>query len=309
MNIILLNNFCKRKGMIELCVPRAFSILLFGSILFASLFASAGYYVASQQLSAESSPSVSAVSDMIHADRQILLEEKAQVQAHLDAMAIRLGDMQAQLMRLDALGGRLVDVAQLDSSEFDFSLLPPMGGADSGIDPSIDAHSTDFSELDLDVNHFSLVLEDRIEKLDMIESLLSNGSLYEEITPSGRPVVKGWLSSRYGKRIDPKNGKKTFHRGHDFAGKEGSEVIAVASGLVVRSEFDKGFGNVIEIKHPDGYITLYAHNKENLVEPGDMVKKGQQIALLGSTGRSTGPHVHFEVHRDNKHINPSKFVQ
>jgi len=253
----------------------------------------------------EDSAVAAQVSELIVNDRNQLQEEKAQVQAHLDAMAIRLGDLQAQLMRLDALGDRLVDVAKLDAGEFDFSQAPAMGG----LDGSEEGRSAGISELTDDVNRFTLLLDDRIEKLDVLEELVSNGQLNDEITPSGRPIVKGWLSSRYGKRIDPKNGKKTFHRGHDFAGKTGSEVIAVASGLVIRSEHQKGFGNMIEIKHPDGYSTLYAHNKENLVKVGDVVKKGEQIALLGSTGRSTGPHVHFEVHRDNKHINPSKFVR
>ncbi len=304
MNIILLNNFCKRKGSIDICVPRAISLMVVGFLVVVALSASAGYWVAASNGTSDSPASIVEINTILEQDRLQLEEEKAGVQAHLDAMAIRLGELQAQLMRLDALGDRLVDVANLDAGEFDFSQVPPMGG----LDASNEAQSADIGELGIDVNRFTIMLDDRIEKLDLLEELVSSGQLYDEITPSGRPIVKGWLSSRYGKRIDPKNGKKTFHRGHDFAGKTGAEVIAVASGLVVRSERQKGFGNMIEIKHPDGYTTLYAHNDENLVEVGDVVKKGQQIAKLGSTGRSTGPHVHFEVHKDNKHINPAKFV-
>ena len=307
MNIILLNNFCKRKGSIDLCMPRAMSLMVFAVLALVGVSAGAGYMLASQRFDLNADPSTSAsLIAMLEADREQLKSEKAKIQAHLDAMAIRLGEMQANVMRMEALGDRLVNVAKLDKTEFDFTQTPAMGGLDASDD--ISQNSTTLNELSYEIDYFSLLMDDRIEKLDVIEELIANGAFNEEITPSGRPVVKGWLSSRYGNRIDPKNGKKTFHRGHDFAGKKGSEVVAVASGLVVRSEFQKGFGNMIEIKHPDGYTTLYAHNDENLVEVGDLVRKGQQIAKLGSTGRSTGPHVHFEVHHNDKHINPSKFV-
>ena len=306
MNIILLNNFCKRKGSVELCVPRAFSLVLIGFFLVIGISAGTGYYFGQQQVAENvaSAPPAVDVTRILDADRASLIEEKAEVQAHLDALAIRLGSLQAHMMRIDALGDRLVEVAKLDEAEFNFSAEPAMGG----LDASENATSQDIDELLADVNAFNSMIEDRGQKLDVLEELIATGQLYEEITPSGRPIVKGWLSSRFGKRIDPKTGKKTFHRGYDYAGKTGADVIAVASGLVIRSEFQKGFGNMIELKHPEGYSTVYAHNKENLVKVGDVVKKGQQIALLGSTGRSTGPHVHFEVRRNGKYVNPTKFV-
>jgi murein DD-endopeptidase MepM/ murein hydrolase activator NlpD len=133
-------------------------------------------------------------------------------------------------------------------------------------------------------------------------------SLSERVTPSGRPVEEGWLSSRYGKRNDPFTGKQDFHKGLDFAGKKGSEVIAVGDGVVSWAGVKSGYGKLIEINHGNGYATRYGHNQSNLVKIGDTVKKGQQIALMGSTGRSTGPHVHFEVLHDGKAVNPSKFV-
>jgi murein DD-endopeptidase MepM/ murein hydrolase activator NlpD len=153
------------------------------------------------------------------------------------------------------------------------------------------------------------LLADREDKLTALELVLMNRGLMAEVTPSGRPVKKGWMSSGFGKRTDPFKGKKTYHRGVDFAGKRGSDVVAVASGVVVRSKKAAGYGNFVEIRHADGYSTLYAHNKENLVKSGDMVNKGQTIALLGSTGRSSGPHVHFEVHRNGKIVNPLRFVR
>lgn len=305
MNLILLNNFCKRKGSIDICMPSALGLFISGFILLVGVSVGAGYYYGKLHATVAGQQPYADVEQVLVADREAMLEEKAQLQAHLDALSIRIGSLQAQMLRIDALGDRLVDVAQLDSDEFDFSKEPAIGGLAS---PE-NAASRGIQDLITDVNNFNQLVDDRTEKLDLLEELIATGKLYEEITPSGRPVIKGWLSSRFGKRIDPKTGKKNFHRGYDYAGKTGADVVAVASGLIIRSEYQKGFGNMIEIKHPDGYSTLYAHNKENLVSVGDMVKKGDKIALLGSTGRSTGPHVHFEVRRNGKYINPSKYVK
>lgn len=304
MDIILLNSFCKRKGSVKLCLPSTLAFVFLGLATVISISVGAGYYFGKQQVGDIPGESFAEVKQVLDNDRAGLEEEKAKVQAHLDALAIRLGSLQAHMLRLDALGERLVDIAKLDGGEFDFNTEPAVGGLDS----SDAATSQDINELLSDVNAFNSLLDDRGQKLDVLEELITTSQLYDEMTPSGRPVTKGWLSSRFGKRIDPKTGKKTLHRGYDFAGKTGADVIAVASGMITRSEYQKGFGNMIEIKHPDGYSTVYAHNKENLVEVGDFVKKGQQIALLGSTGRSTGPHVHFEVRKNNKYVNPTKFV-
>jgi murein DD-endopeptidase MepM/ murein hydrolase activator NlpD len=151
-------------------------------------------------------------------------------------------------------------------------------------------------------------MEDRDQKLSVLESLLMSRSLSERVMPSGRPVEDGWLSSRYGKRNDPFTGKQDFHKGLDFAGKKGSEVNAVGDGVVSWAGKKSGYGKLIEINHGNGYSTRYGHNQSHMVKVGDTVKKGQQIALMGSTGRSTGPHVHFEVLRNGKKVNPSGFI-
>jgi len=165
------------------------------------------------------------------------------------------------------------------------------------------------------LNDFMTMLEqletemsDREQKLSVLESLLMSRSLSERVMPSGRPVSEGWLSSRYGNRNDPFTGKQNFHHGLDFAGKKGSEVIAVGDGVVSWVGKKSGYGNLVEINHGNGYATRYGHNQSFLVKVGDTVKKGQQIALMGSTGRSTGPHVHFEVLQQGKKVNPSKFI-
>ena len=305
MNIILLNNFCKKKGSIDICMPKATLLMAISFFIVVGLSLSAGYFLGQEASDSEDLASYSKVSSLLESDRLQLLEEKLEVQAHLDALAIRLGSLQSHVLRLDALGDHLVEVAKLDSEEFNFNDEPAIGG----LDASDNSTSQDISELIAGVNTFNDLFDDCSQKLDLLDELLANRQLNEEITLSGRPVVKGWLSSHFGHRIDPKTGKKTFHRGRDYAGKEGNSVIAVASGLITRSEYQNGFGNMVEIKHADGYSTIYAHNQENLVEVGATVKKGQKIALLGSTGRSTGPHVHFEVRKNGKYLNPKKVLR
>jgi len=151
-------------------------------------------------------------------------------------------------------------------------------------------------------------IDDRQNKFLLLESILMDRELREQVMPNGRPVTNGWLSSRYGKRIDPFSGKTSWHAGVDFAGKKGSDVISVASGIVTLAKNKYGFGRLIEISHGNGFVTRYAHNSKLMVKVGDKVEKGEVIAKMGSTGRSTGPHVHFEVLKDNKVVNPRKYI-
>jgi murein DD-endopeptidase MepM/ murein hydrolase activator NlpD len=128
------------------------------------------------------------------------------------------------------------------------------------------------------------------------------------VKPSGRPVREGYISSYFGERMDPFNGEEAMHKGVDFATDAGADVLAVASGIVTWSGPREGYGNLVEINHGNGYTTRYAHNAQTLVSVGDTVERGQAVAVVGSTGRSTGPHVHFEVLRDGTQINPMAFV-
>ncbi len=221
----------------------------------------------------------------------------------LDALARRLGRLQAHMMRLDAVGQRLIASTGLAADEFDFAHEPALGGPEPSGGESMPV--TDFiAELDkLDV-----YLKDREDLFSGIETLLHGHHLQQQLSPSGRPVLSGWLSSGFGRRTDPMTGKRDFHPGVDFAGRRNDPVVAVASGIVTWSGKRNGYGNVVEIKHGNGYLTRYAHNQRNLVRVGDKVAKGQVIARLGSTGRSTGPHVHFEVIRDGKIVNPKQFI-
>ena len=223
----------------------------------------------------------------------------------LQAMTLNLAELQARMTRLDALGQHLTAMADLEEGEFDFSQPPALGG------PMAGEFSVDFNSLDLgsQLGQFEARLSDRERQLEILESLLSNRKLMDQSWLSGSPVQKGWISSHYGQRTDPFSGKQAMHNGLDFAGKEGSSVLAAAAGVVTWSGSKTGYGQLLEISHDDGFVTRYAHNKENLVEAGDLVRKGDTIALMGSSGRSTGAHVHYEVYKHGRSVDPSSYVR
>lgn len=151
-------------------------------------------------------------------------------------------------------------------------------------------------------------LDDREQQMEMLESLLTNSKWQEQSSVAGSPVKGGYMSSRYGWRIDPISGKRSMHTGLDFAGKPGSEIVTVASGVVTWTGRDGDYGNTVEISHGDDYVTRYAHNKEILVQPGDVVRKGETIALMGSSGRATGNHLHYEVYKNGRSVDPASYV-
>jgi murein DD-endopeptidase MepM/ murein hydrolase activator NlpD len=302
----LLSAFCKRTVDMDACPPRIVVSALVALVCVGAVGGLAGFQLGEGSAERHELETVTRkMQAELAAERELIEDAKVEQRAHLDALALRVAELQAHLMRLDALGDRLVVVGKLDKEEFDFSVAPPMGGIDETL-PDGNQSSADLVE---DMQQISGLLRDRESKLEQLETLLMTRELKAEITPSGKPVKKGWLSSGFGRRTDPFSGKKTYHRGIDFAGKRGSDIVAVASGIVTRSERVSGYGNVVEIRHAEGYSTLYGHNQKNLVAEGDMVSKGQTIALLGSTGRSSGPHVHFEVHRNDKIVNPLRYVR
>ncbi|MDQ2075094.1 peptidoglycan DD-metalloendopeptidase family protein [Marinimicrobium sp. ABcell2] len=240
-----------------------------------------------------------------------LAEQQAQVkqvreqaQSQVAALTLRMAELQARLVRLDALGEHLTAVANLEEGEFDFSQAPALGGPETVL--SGDPYTPpDFISI---IDQLSHQIENREQQLAMLDELLVKRKLQEDIYIAGRPIKKGWMSSRFGRRTDPFSGRVAYHNGVDFAAKEGSEVIAVGAGVVTASADRQSYGFLVEINHGGGIVTRYAHNKKNLVNVGDVVKKGQVIALVGSTGRSTGPHVHFEVHKNGRAVDPATYI-
>ena len=223
----------------------------------------------------------------------------------LTALTIKLAELQSHVLRLNALGERLAENANIPEQEFNFDKLPPSGGPSAS---SSEISQKSFDQLLLEVSQLENLLDHEENQLHMLESLTLGHHIENTRYLSGRPITKGWLSSYFGIRKDPFNGRPTMHKGIDFAGNEDGNIIATASGVVSWSDERYGYGQLIEINHGDGLKTRYGHNKKLLVSVGDVVTKGQVIAKMGSTGRSTGPHVHYEILHNDKQINPLKFV-
>jgi murein DD-endopeptidase MepM/ murein hydrolase activator NlpD len=257
--------------------------------------------------------------DEVDAQNEALASLRAEAERRLQSLSMSFGEMEARLLRLDAMGQRLTELAGLDDGEFDFSRSPALGGplAEEGVEltalnqPLSQSESARLAPTTLasEMGDLEARIADREQQLDMLEALLSNRQLQNDVFLSGRPVKKGWMSSAYGSRKDPFTGQQVWHQGVDFAGKAGADVVAVAGGVVTWSGDRYGYGEMVEINHGGGYATRYAHNKENLVKVGDIVKKGQVVALMGSSGRSTGPHVHYEVYKNGRPVDPASYVR
>ena len=233
-----------------------------------------------------------------------LVVELAKKNQHQSAAVGRqLAQMHARLLRMEAIGAHLTDAADLHQDEFDFGRAPAQGGPVDKSQVSLGWH-----ELGFEIDTLSAQLKRRETELDILDDVLVNEDIKQNSTVRGRPVTWGWLSSPYGQRVDPITGKTAWHSGVDFAGRDGSDVIAVASGVVTYAGPRSGYGKMIEISHANGLTTRYAHHKDLNVNSGDVVKKGEQIGVMGSSGRSTGPHVHFEVLKNGRTVDPAAYV-
>jgi len=244
-----------------------------------------------------------AVESRVAEQEQEILKTRDYVRQHMDVLGSRIGSLQAQVSRINAVEMRIAEASGIDLDDFRFDQDPPIGG--SGIDDEVDSEQIDI-ERAIDAVEQELAL--RESEIAAVDFLLSRNNLQSQQTPAGWPVQGGWVSSNFGTRMHPMTGKKHFHNGVDIPGKAGAHVLAVADGVVARSVSSGNYGWLVEIDHGDGYSTLYSHNRVNLVTEGQTVIKGQAIAEVGSTGRSTGPHVHFEVSKNGRNINPIKYL-
>ncbi|MFQ5344368.1 MAG: M23 family metallopeptidase [Mariprofundus sp.] len=236
-----------------------------------------------------------------------LAELNRQLQTKENKLAVyarTVGQMQARMSRLDALGARLVDVAALDKSEFDFGLEPAFGGYSPLLPVVLDAEAV----LDKRLS----ILDDRLRQLDVqlasVDYLLEQQQTLEKSRPHGWPTVGGWISSRFGPRIDPFSGASAYHHGVDIANHYGAPVVAASRGVVTFADKMEDFGYVVDVEHGYGYKTRYAHMSSLKVKVGDVVVSHQELGRIGSTGHSTGPHLHYEVSRYGKLINPGIFL-
>lgn len=235
------------------------------------------------------------------AQQQQLEQTRREAQREVNALAARLGELQAEANRLNALGDRLTRIGQLGDGEFDFN--KPVGVGGEGPVRDISA-----GELRQGMDGLGTQLKDSGQQLSVLESLLFNRQLDRSATPSREPIAGSYITSGFGSRADPFGGGRAFHKGIDFHANIGDPVLAVADGVVSYAGVRSGYGKVVEVDHGNGYVTRYAHNSRLLVQVGDLVRQGQQVAKAGSTGRSTGAHVHFEVWKDGRVLNPRKFL-
>ncbi|MDP2829528.1 MAG: M23 family metallopeptidase [Sulfuricellaceae bacterium] len=228
----------------------------------------------------------------------------AYLQENLNAMAARLGKLQAQVLRMDALGGRLAKHFGLPEQEFNFSESPGQGGAE----PSSAQHLLNPQQLEHELIRFEQLLEARSDSMGMLEVLTLRERVEKSVFPSLYPVSSEWFSSNFGWRLDPFSGKQSMHEGVDFTTGTGTPIKAAAGGKVATSEYHPQYGNMVAIDHGNGLTTRYAHASKILVKVGDIVLQGQKIAEVGSTGRSTGSHLHFEVLNNGVPQNPAKYL-
>lgn len=217
-------------------------------------------------------------------------------------VAAQLSGIQTQIIRLEALAGRLAAKAELDGAEFDFAEDPAVGGPEEVLPSPL-------PDIGVTVRAVRAQIDDRWQQLTVLEELLKWRELTAAVRPEGRPVAIGYVSSVFGPRIDPFNGRRAMHKGVDFAARRNTNVVAVAAGIVTWSGPKSGYGNIIEVDHGNDHVTRYAHNARNLVEVGDVVTRGEVIAKLGSTGRATGPNLHFEVLQGGQAVDPLPYIE
>ena len=252
-------------------------------------------------------------SPMLHGIAESMMrqdEDKKEkyLKENLAAMAIKLGEMQAQLMRLDALGERVQGLSGVPPQEFNFKVPPGQGGAVNSGNPATVPHALDMSQLQQALEAFSVDISHRADYMNVVETALMSDKIKSRLLPTMQPVNVMYNSSSFGWRIDPFTGGNAFHEGLDFPAPTGTPIYAAAAGVVIAAEFHPQYGNMLDIDHGNDIMTRYAHASVLYAKVGDIVKRGQHIADIGTTGRSTGPHLHFEVRIRGAAQDPRKFL-
>jgi murein DD-endopeptidase MepM/ murein hydrolase activator NlpD len=243
-------------------------------------------------------PGFAPVARLVHQDETN--SQNAYMRANLDAMARKLGEMQARMVQIDSLGERVAGLAGLSPAEF--KPKPGAGGAlVGGRDLSMD-------ELMGALDGIDQTSGSRVDWLTVVESRLFDQKIQRTMVPTEKPVVGVQVGSPFGFRIDPITGRSALHTGLDFPSDPGTPILAAAGGMVVVQEYHPAYGNMVEVDHGNDLITRYAHASKVMVKKGDIVKRGQKIAEVGSTGRSTGPHLHFEVWVSGVPQDPQRFL-
>ena len=299
MNIILVSDSLAKSRSVTLSQTQVV-LIAFGILLSGFFLAMATYTVTMKFAVDLRNPYLRTLLAVLHADE--VKRSEAEMKDNLSSLAVKVGELQARIMRLDAFGERLARAAGVKQNEFRFDEKPGQGGPSpvaGGRDLSVDEFNQMLAEI-------SRVLDDRSDKLGVLDSLLMDDRLARKTIPTTMPVEAGYYSSNYGYRLDPITGKSTFHTGVDIIALPGTAVMAAAGGVVSTVAFVPEYGNIVD--DDNGLTSRYAHLSRSLVRVGDVVMKGQKIALVGATGRTTGPHLHFEVREKGIPLNPNKFL-
>ena len=298
MNVIIAANFLRSPKKLAFDQPKVAGIALGAIALVLATAFGLGYLARGANGAALAE--ISRLQAELDQQQIALNQARDDAQREVNAIAARVGELQAQANRLNALGDRLTRVGKLKDGEFNFGELPGQGGSESAADVPAGDLLSSLDSLQSQFAHSG-------RQLSVLEALLFDQTLESKRTPAGMPAP-GYISSGYGGRNDPFGRGRAHHLGIDIDANMGDPVTAAAEGVVSFSGVRSGYGNVVEIDHGNGYKTLYAHNSSNLVRAGDVVRAGQNIAKVGSTGRSTGSHLHFEVKLNDRQVNPRQFL-
>src|SRR5689334_2192108 len=302
MNVILVSNGTSKARSIMLGTPQL-ALLGVGVFLAVISLAVLLHYFSLRYAVMNDSPYLRSLLVSLQAQENERMQ--SYMRDSLNTMASKVGELQARVLRIDALGERLIKVAGLKPQDFMFDRAPARGGPDS----SMPSAAVSMKQLGTTLDQMSRELEDRTDKLRVLESMLTEDSAKRQLVPSGMPVENGFYSSNFGWRIDPFSGLNAFHEGIDFMAEEGTVIHAAAGGVVVYADVHPQYGNMVEVDHGNDLVTRYAHASKLLVKVGDVVLRGSKIAKVGSTGRSTGTHLHFEVRFRGVAQNPARFLR
>jgi murein DD-endopeptidase MepM/ murein hydrolase activator NlpD len=300
VNIILVSDSLAKSRSVALSQTQVV-LIAFGILLAGFMLAMATYVVTMKFAVDLRNPYLRTLLAALHEDE--IKRSEAEMKDNLSALAVKVGELQARILRLDAFGERLAKAAGIKHEEFRFDEKPGQGGPAIAVGRDLTV-----GELQQMLAEISRVLDDRGDKLGVLDSFLMDDRLTRKTIPTTMPVPMGYYSSNYGYRLDPINGKTSFHTGVDLIAPPGTPVVAAAGGVVSTVAFVAEYGNIVEVDHDNGLTSRYAHLSKSLVKVGDVVMKGQNIALVGATGRTTGPHLHFEVREKGIPLNPNKFL-
>jgi murein DD-endopeptidase MepM/ murein hydrolase activator NlpD len=300
VNIILVSDSLAKSRSMTLSQTQVL-LIAFGILLSGFVLAMATYMVTMRFAVDVRNPYLRTLLDALHQDD--LKRNESNTRESLSALAVKVGELQARIMRLDAFGERLAKSAGIKRDEFRFDEKPGQGGP--APTPGRELSMGEFQQM---LDELARVLDDRSDKLGVLDSFLMDDRLTRKTIPTTMPVPMGYYSSNYGYRLDPFTGRQTFHTGVDLIAPPGTPVVAAAGGVVSNVAFVSEYGNIVDVDHDNGLTSRYAHLSKSLVRVGDVVMKGQNIAQVGSTGRATGPHLHFEVREKGIPLNPNKFL-